>query len=248
MGRPVGRPKKEPVLWGSLATSGAVSEEGKRRRQRALVHWGEHPWNWLAGKDPESGEPLIWTSDEKAKEQTERPFPAHFDYIRHYIELLHTQQYVIVDKSRQMFVTTATVLYIDWQCRFVANRRWLLSRHKEDDAIEILDLKVKRVHRRLPEWVQAALPLREKPQKRATYPDSGSVIIAVPENVAESEARGGTASGVFIDEGARQHGFYEIVVASMPMCDKVIAVTTPEIGNPGAEQYKRYLDEGREPA
>jgi hypothetical protein len=198
--------------------------------------------------DEDGKTPLIWTTDEKDQDNPVKPFPAHMNYLRHYIETLHTEQYVIVDKARQMLVTTSTVLYIDWQCKFSAHRRWLLSRHKEDDAIEILEDKVRAVHRRLPAWVQAALPLKDKPQRRALYADSGSYILAVPQNVAMSEARGGSASGVFIDEGPAQDMFADVVSASLPMCDKIFAVGTPNIGNPGAEAYKRYLDEGKEVA
>jgi hypothetical protein len=53
---------------------------------------------------------------------------------------------------------------------------------------------------------------------------------------------------VFIDEGPAQDMFADVVSASLPMCDKIFAVGTPNIGNPGAEAYKRYLDEGKEVA
>lgn len=252
-------PKRQAgaVFWEGLVQDTSEDDKLREQRGRLLKTWAQHPWLWLAGVDPTTkdgpdgshwpkGRPLIWTTDEKDQDQPVKPFPAHLDYLRHYVETLHTSRYVIVDKARQMIVTTATLLYVDWQCRFVAHRRWLLSRHKEDDAIELLEDKIRAVHRRLPAWVKQALPLKDKPQRKAMYTDSGSYILAVPENVATSEARGGTASGVVVDEGALQQLFAEIVAAALPMCDKIFAVSTPNIGNPGAEAYKRYLDEGKE--
>lgn len=63
--------------------------------------------------------------------------------------------------------------------------------------------------------------------------------------MAEGAGRGGTASGVFVDEGARQAKFGAIVSACLPMTDKLIAVSTAEIGTPGARVYKAMLDEGK---
>jgi hypothetical protein len=213
-----------------------LTPEIEAERAALIVHWSEHPWNWLAGKDTD-GRPLIWTKDEGSDEAV-RPWPAHREYLRDYIDLLHegkiSDPMLLVDKARQMTITWATILYADWECRFRKARRWLLSKSTEDEAKEILRDKPRFVHKQLPEWVREALPQKDKPASRIEYPASDSYILAVAENAADRETRGGTASGVIVDECARQFGFYDIVTAAMPMATRLIAMTTATLGNPGA--------------
>jgi len=204
-------------------------------RARLILFWSEHPWNWLTGQDT-TGKPIIWTKDESADDPL-RPFPTDKEYLNWYIDLLfYGKEFplIFVDKCRQMMLTWATLLYVDWECRFRKGRRWLLSKSTESEAKELLRDKLKWVQIRLPEWVQDAIPAEFKPQERANYPLSHSYILAVAENVADREARGGTASGVVVDECARQHGFGDIVGAAMPMATRLVAITTAELGNPGA--------------
>lgn len=238
-------PGRKSLLWDAVVSGGGHSRdsslEGKRRK--LFDHWGEHPWNWLAGQDTD-GSPLILTTDPKDRVHPVKPFPRK-SYLRQLVTLLHERRYIFVEKSRQMIVTTVVLLYIDWNCRFRDGRRWVVSRHKEDDAIELLRDKVRAVHGRLPEWVQEWSPMLPRPARQITYPNTGSYILATPQNVAESEARGGTASGVFIDEAPLQDNLRAIITASLPMCDKLFAVGTPAIGNPGARIMKMYIDEGK---
>ena len=88
------------------------------------------------------------------------------------------------------------------------------------------------------------MPRSEKPAGRIDYPESGSYFLGVPMNVADRSARGGTASGVFIDEAARQAYLKQIIDAIEPMATRIIAVTTAELGNPGADFFKLLLEEG----
>ncbi len=214
---------------------GPVTPELAKQRAALLLHWAEHPWNWLSGKDTD-GTPIIRTKDEGSDDPV-KPWPTDKEYLRWYIELLHNgDEYpqLLCDKCRQMMLTWATLLYIDWQCRFRTARRWPWSKSTEDEAKEQLKDKVLWVHEHLPQWVQDALPMVCKPQTRCSYLRTGSYILAVAENVAEREARGGTASGIGIDECARQHGFEDIVAAAGPMARRCIAITTAELGNAGA--------------
>lgn len=251
------------TIWGRGASAASTStprqDPHERERRRLLAWWAEHPWNWLTGIDTTSpdeqypdGRPIILTTDELDEEAPIKAFPAK-DYLRRYVDLIHQEQFVLVDKARQMMISTTSLLYIDWHCRFRPNRRWIVSKRTEDESVEMLQDKVRNVHPRLPEWVQAASPQRPKPVKKVRYPEvtipgfgraGGGYILAANEKMAEGAARGGTASGVFVDEGARQDRFGAIISASLPMAAKLIAVSTAEIGTPGARVYKAYLQEG----
>jgi hypothetical protein len=255
-------------LWSQLlateAKSGSERRDLERERSKLLALWSRDHWAWLTGVDtttfygppepglPEgrffsAGRPLIWTSDERSQTEPVKPFP-DLEYLRLYTGILNDEQYVFTDKSRQMIISTTTLGYIDWQCRFIPARRWVLSKKTEDEAIEMLEDKVRAVHSRLPEWVQLISPQSTKPQKKVRYAASRSYILAANEAAAFGQARGGTASGVFVDEAAYQDGFIAIVTASLPMCDKLFATTTPAMGTPGGRGFKMYVSEGLERA
>lgn len=232
------------------AQAPAVLRSLASRRQKLLEYWCKHPWNWLTGEDVD-GRPIIWTRDEKQDAEIASPIKAfpRKDYLKNYVEILHTTKrvgprpgMVLVDKPRQMIISWTTLLWMDWGGRCREARRMLLSKSTEEEAVEMLRDKVREVQTHLPEWLQKALPQSQKPEKRVEYKRTKSYILAVAENVAEREARGGTASVVFVDEAARQMMFKDIVAASQPMVGVIVAVSTPEIGNPGAEYMKQILE------
>jgi len=223
-----------------------------------LKFWGEHPWHWLSGVDPsttsvpwqdgrvyEKGVPLIWTTDEKDAREPIKPFPMDKPYLKCIVDELYTHKFLMVEKCRQMMMSWTALLVIDWECRFRPNRRWLLSKTTEEEGIIMLEEKVRAIQDRLPEWVQTALPQSTKPQHIVKYGSTKSTFRAVTTNAAARACRGGTASGVFVDEAPVQETFNEIVVASLPMTGRLWCVGTPMTGNPGAAAYKMYLSEGR---
>ncbi len=48
------------------------------QRKEALIHWAEHPWNFISGTNPDDGKPLIYTRDEREKNSKKavKHFPA----------------------------------------------------------------------------------------------------------------------------------------------------------------------------
>lgn len=238
-------------MWKGLSPQARLSrgaaKELKEVRDELLDWWGEHPWNWLAAIDytsptPEfpDGRPVVWTKDEGDKEHPIKPWPDEKarPYLRRYIEDIHMGTGIIlVDKPRQVMVTHATLQYADWDCRFHPVRRWLLSKSTEDEAIELLEDKPRFVHTLLPEWVKLAMPQQAKPAIKCRYPTTKSYILAVAQNAAAREIRGGTSSGIIVDEAARQTAFKDMMDAALPASARVIAMTTAELGNAGAAYF-----------
>lgn len=211
---------------------------------KAAEHWAKHPRNYLYGIDPLTKKQLVWTKDERDANNPLKPFPRNMRYLDILIDVLFYENgLILIDKARQMFCSTTVLLFLDWLCRFRPARRVLWSKTTEDEAKEMLRDKVRYPGQNLPEWVKAAFPQKDKPEIRVEYPKQGSYILAVAENVAEREARGGTASVVGVDEAARQRMFRSIIAAAKPMCDKIIALTTAEIGNDGADCFREYLED-----
>jgi hypothetical protein len=64
-------------------------------------------------------------------------------------------------------------------------------------------------------------------------------------NFADADARGATASLIFVDEAAYQDLFPAIYRAVLPMASRLWAVTTANIGNPGADFFKQLVFDSR---
>lgn len=259
-----GRPRADPTvgseptgnLWSDVlghAYRGVEAEARSRRgaieaaRDALFHHCSLHPWNYLSARDVD-GRPLVWTKLEGEKgDASSQPYPAHKTYLRLFIEDLHTVTPdcpILLDKARQMMVTWNCLLYMDWECRFTPNRRWLLSKSTEEEAFALITDKLDYVNSNLPAWFQERSPYIHSPRLYARYPAMGSAIKAVAKTAGEREARGGTASGVFIDEAARQENFKKIWQGSVPMATKIFAVTTADIGTPGARFFVELLERG----
>jgi len=238
-------------VWSLLAVGNRPDHGVEVKRLELLKWWGQDPLNFILGEDLEEREivpgsgifsrKLIWTSDEKDDQAPLKPFP-EWEYIQRYITVLHHEREVVSDKARQMFMTTATLQYILWNCLFKFNRRWIWTKTTEDESIAHLQSKVRAVHARLPQWVKEALPISEAPQDTVTCLKTNSVIIAGAENVAIRAARGGTATGFGLDEGAFMDQFQTAWAAAAPMCGKIFALTTPNIGTRGATAYYALLE------
>ncbi len=205
--------------------------------QEALEAWAYHPWNFLTANDPQTDEPLIWTRDERDKIRPIKPFPIE-EYLYWIIDAYLNERLVVIQKSRQMYVSTLTCLFMLWQCLFTDARRWLLSKVTEDDAKEILRDKIRYPYGQLPDWFKQLYPASITPEARMDFGYTKSYIQAVAENVADREARGGTGS-IFVDEAAFQREYPRIWSSALPMAAQMIVVSTPELGNPGARFMRR---------
>ena len=238
-------------LWEDVVGGGTRARDARSiqiERERLLQLWASDPWAWLCGEDLEEREVvpgtktrrLIWTTDEKDDHEPVKPWP-EYEYLRRWIAVLDTDKEVLLDKCRQMLASTSTLLYMDWTCRFRPGRRWLLSKSTEEEACEMMRDKIRAVHSRLPSWVQQALPQSDTPLNRIDY-GTGSYIKAVAENAAIRDARGGTATGVLIDEAAYQESFKQLWAAAAPMTSKLFAITTAKLGGLGAIEFYRQLE------
>lgn len=211
-------------------------------QKATLYHWAEHPWNFLSARD-EDNQPIWWTKDEKDEVDPVKPFPVQWEFLYHYVDLLHRYQVIVTQKSRQQYITTVSLGVMAWDCLFTDARRWLISKITEEDAIELLSDKIRFPYSRLPGWFRQLYPGTDTPSNRMDFLGTQSYIRAVAENAAIGDLRGGTASGVLIDEAAFQRAFKDQWNAGMPMAARIWAVSTPNVGNPGARFMKTLVDE-----
>lgn len=210
-------------------------------RRNLLRQWSSDPWQWLTGRDT-NGRQIIYTKDEGDSEHPYKPFPAKPHLRRLTRDLLGDAKVVLVDKSRQMMVSTLCCLLILHLILFRRGRVCFISKQKRELAEMLMRDKIAGPYERMPEWVRLALPLEiNKAQIVATRTDSR--VNAVAQNAAVGEFRGNRASIVLVDEAAFQEYFVEMIGAAREMCDRMWAVTTANSGNRGAE---RFLELARE--
>ena len=229
-------------LFKKLHLSRTVSRRAitdQERIRRTLLHLSKHPSNFLLGTDPFSGEPYWKTQDEHDEVNPYKGLP-ELAYIRTMFDIYKRERIILVEKSRQMIISTLTCAYIAWECLFIPGRLWLISKTKESDAIALIRDKIRGPWRRLPGWLREACPASLGPQHEVVFSQSGSRILGVTENVARSSGRGMTASGFFLDEAAYQDQCREIWAAVMPMAKKLIAVTTPSLLPGGIFLAKKF--------
>jgi hypothetical protein len=207
--------------------------------------WAADPWAFFTAKDPD-GRPLIWTKDQRDKTTPLKPFPAHLTYLREILATFEAEGFNVVEKARQMYLSTLAMLYVYWDVLFREHREWLISKTKEAEAVKLMNDKIRLTHRLTPPGFRALFPMRDKPAKLIRTA-SQSEVLAVAANMAVGEARGRTASGIVIDEAAYQPGLEEMITAVLSMADKVLMISTPAAGD-GAACMASYIQDNDDPA
>jgi len=222
-------------------TRAKAAEATVEERRDLLRSWSKDPWEFLTGRDTD-GRPLILTKDEGDADHPYKAFPAKQHLFRLTRDLLGEQRVVLVDKSRQMMVSTLCCLLLLHLILFRRGRNCFISKQKRELAEMLMRDKIAGPYERMPAWVRDALPLDiTKTIITATRTDSR--VSAVAQNAAVGEFRGNRASVVLVDEAAFQEYFREMAGAAREMTDRLWAVTTANAGNPGAD---RFLELARE--
>jgi hypothetical protein len=227
---------------------GVHAEKSKRsteiHRRESVRHWADHPWNFLSGTNPDTGKPLLWTRDEKEEDErlSVKPFPSEKDYLRAFVgELDSWRGGLFVPKSRQMIISTTCCCVILHDMMFHQARRNILSKVTEKGAQELLRDKVRFPWKQLPLWLRQERPLTPRPQGMAACTSTSSYLLAVSENAAAGECRGGSAGIVLLDEACFQDNTPEIFEAAKPMAQRIWVVSSPQIGSRGGRWMKAQV-------
>lgn len=225
------------ALGSALFGSRIDSRDLHPSRQKLLIQIAKDPWTFVTAVDPITDRPIVWTRNEKSA-RGEDPFPAK-EYLQWLFYYLRTEPVVVVPKSRQMIVTTGILTLMLWEIMFLSSWRSILSKVTEDDAEELLENKVRYTYRALPEWLRKSRRVTQTPLGKATCLETNGYILAAAQNIADREARGGTANRLFIDEAAYQDQTRQIVEAGQPMTKHLVLVSSPNASYPGGRFMKK---------
>jgi hypothetical protein len=221
--------------------SGEGTHLGARRDLLRL--WAGDYKAFLTGRDVD-GTPMIVTQDEIDDIHPLKAFPSDKPYLWALAEELWrpNEQVKLIDKSRQMMVSTLCMLLMYWTILFKRGRKCFVSKQTGELAEMLLADKVKGVHERTPAWFQE-LMLVEFKQAAARAVRTGSEIVCVGQNAAVRAFKGNTGSIVLIDEAAVQEYLEDMLEAAMPMAARIWVPTTAFSGNPGAAFFKQLAME-----
>lgn len=231
---------KKPLALFSGGQAGGSHIEARRDLMRA---WSADYWAFLTGRDVD-GTPMIVTQDEIDDARPLKSFPSDKPYLHALAEELWRpqEQVKLIDKSRQMMVSTLCMLLMYWTILFKRSRKCFVSKQTGELAEMLLADKVKGVHERTPEWFRDAMPVDFK-QAAARAVRTGSEIICVGQNAAVRAFKGNTGSIVLIDEAAVQEFLEAMLEAAQPMAGRIWVPTTAFHGNPGAAFFRMLATE-----
>jgi hypothetical protein len=216
-------------------------------REDALAEWREDKtgWAFLTARDPDTGEPVIKTIDQRDKAQPVKEFPAHLDYLHFLCDLLTNEPKLVIEKASQMVITTTIILYYAIKCALSDGQKVLFSKHKELEAELIISEKIRDPWALMPLWLQRQLIASAKPKNRVIFRRQDSVvessILGLTENAAAAEARGQTYHTGLIDEAEFQELLRDLITAMLPRCGQLIFWSTPSRGGDGVQVFREYL-------
>ena len=225
-------------------------------RQTLLGRWAKSAIRFLTAIDPttkrKDGKPsFVWvTTDEREKgEASEKPFPT-WAYIGQVFGLFNRNDVCGIQKSRQVFMTTATLAYAFHLAAFHKNQKVQLSKATQEEAEILLEEKIRVPYSRMPPWIQEALEISDKPAKRISFRStatprvhsSRSTIEAIAQNAAVRSLRGGTTSLLIIDEAALQDQLSAMLRAAAPLAARLICLTSADGGETGGEAFVNFFE------
>lgn len=150
------------------------------------------------------------------------------------LKSFQNDKYVIVNKSRQLGVSTVLVFYALWFSIFSTGKRCLVVAHRRESAEEFIT-KLKTAYEFLPDWLKPSCTLYSKSTVEF---DTKSVVKAITSN--PHAARSFSATVFLVDEAAFIDDADEVIKGIMPTVSsgdgKLIAISSPN-GNSDANWF-----------
>ncbi len=168
---------------------------------------------------------FYWTLDEHADAKGLAPIRLlpEKDYIVKLIDQLHTNDRIVIPKSRQMMITWTVCGYCLWDALFKTGRKEFYVSRKEDIAKEMINrnkISYKQLAANIPaEWLPQSTTFGAAVGDSLTLPFPGinSSIKALPQG--SDSLRHFTASIIFMDEAAFQEQARSVFIGAKPTLD-----------------------------
>jgi hypothetical protein len=158
-----------------------------------------------------------------------------------FLQALHRERLLVVLKARQLGFTWVVVAYLLHQMLFEPAPTALIFSKSEDDAIDVVDQRLKGMHHRLPAWLQAPVEWGAD-SKHDWKLGNGSHAKAF----ATTGGRSYTGSFLFLDEADWMPGkntLEALLAAAKPAIDaggRAVILSSPDKARPQSTFKKLY--------
>jgi len=180
-------------------------------------------------------DPLVWlqhhtrTRDshwrESGASSPYRPFPDK-PYFPVLVEIFQTEPVIFIEKSRDMMLSWLCVGFFTHAAMTNDQREVLFQSQKEDKAAELVDY-AKTLYEQQDEQLKRHFPLAKPLKEQAALKlefANGSRIVGIPEGA--DQIRSFHPWGLLMDEAAFQPEAGEAYDAAVPVCQKIIVVSS----------------------
>jgi hypothetical protein len=184
----------------------------------------EDPWEFCSK--------CVFTLDQADKKQPIKPFPAHYEYLKHYVRLWHKTNKLAVPKSRRMFISWVNISLFLWDSMFNIGRNNAMVSKKEDDADDLIK-RAKFIYDHIPETMipRDMLPKCDYTFGKLKFPELDSILQGFPQGA--DQLRQFTFSGIMGDEMAFWESAEAMYAASFPTLEgggRFVGVSSPGPG------------------
>jgi hypothetical protein len=180
-------------------------------------------------------DPLVWlqqytcTKDSHWREAGAgtpyRPFPDK-PYFRFVLDEIHRNKVLLIEKSRDMMLSWLCVGYFTHAAITTERREVLFQSQKEDKAAELIDyarILYEQQPQALKQRSPLAKPLRSQSSLKLEFAN-GSRLVGIPEGA--DQIRSYHPWGLLMDEAAFQPEAGEAYDAAVPVCEKIVVVSS----------------------
>ncbi len=153
------------------------------------------------------------------------------------VKTINTVDLVIVLKARQLGLTWLVLCYFLWLMLFQSEATVLLFSRRDDEAIHLLDFRLKGIYKRLPDFMKSKNVL--KSNKHEWILSNGSVARAFPATGGDSY----TATAALIDEADLVPNLGRMLNSVKPTIDgggKLILLSRSDKSSPASEFKNIY--------
>lgn len=158
------------------------------------------------------------------------------------VEAIHDNQRTLILKARQLGISWIAIGYALWSALFRPAANVLLFSRRDDEAVYLLDERLKGMYGRLPEWLRARAVVKGNDHHFEL--SNGSIIRAFPTTGGDSY----TATLAIVDEADLVPNLETLLRSVKPTVDaggKLVLLSRADKSRPNSE-FKRIFRAGRD--
>lgn len=203
-----------------------------------LARWSRHPWPFLCE--------AVFTQDEVDLKNPVKPAPVDLPYVRLVVEAWHQEPFLLIEKSRRMWMSWLMIALYLWDTLFNGYRHNFFQSDKESKSNDLVG-RAEFIFDNIPEklWPLELRPKKRRVENLLEFPETKSKIQAIA--MGADQLRQYTASGILMDE----FGFWplarESYTTTRPTAEGggriTIVSTNPPIAGAKTPFFYRLVDD-----